>query len=83
MSFTHKRQKGKEYLYFQAGREGTLYIMPKDSPTDVKVQNVEKALRYMQSRMKNDREIYERLLNLLPEENRKIFSDSSKGSIKL
>ncbi|MGI0012404.1 MAG: hypothetical protein ACREBU_03020 [Nitrososphaera sp.] len=73
MSFTYKKRGRREVLYFQAGRQGTFYIMPRDSPDDVKVENVEKALRYMQSRMTGDKEIYQKLVNLLPKERRKHF----------
>lgn len=77
MSFTYKKRGRKEVLYFQAGRQGTFYLMPKDSPTGVKVENVEKALRYMQTRMKRDKDLYDRLISLLPKEKRKSFVNIS------
>ena len=74
MSFTYKKRKnGKEYLYFKAGGAGPYYIAPKDSPSAANVANVRKALQYMESRMKKDKETYERLVNFLPKEERKSF----------
>lgn len=64
-------------LYFQAGRKGTFYIMPKDFPSKVNIDNVEKSLQYMQSRIRKDKEIHERLLELLPKERRKDYAKVS------
>jgi hypothetical protein len=70
LSFTYKRRNGKDYLYFQAGSEGTYYISPKSDPSKVNVKNVKKSLHYILTRIDKDREIMKRLLSFLPEEER-------------
>lgn len=68
MGLTYKKQKGKQYIYFKAGRTGTYYIGPRDSPANVKIENVEKSLQYLKSRITKDRKAYDTLLRLLPVE---------------
>jgi hypothetical protein len=74
VSFTYKKHKGREYLYFQAGREGTYYISPRDASNGANIDNIEKCLKYMEQRIVNDREIVERLISLLPREKRQAYS---------
>jgi hypothetical protein len=78
VSFTYKKHKGKEYLYFQAGREGTYYISPRDYSGGVNIENVEKCLEYMTKRMANDRDIIERLISLLPRDEKQHYLDLLK-----
>ncbi|MEM2785577.1 MAG: hypothetical protein QXU32_07585 [Nitrososphaerales archaeon] len=67
MSFTYKKRGSKDYLYFQAGTQGTYYIAPKDDPSKVNLDGVQKSLNYMLDRIEHDYEIVDRLLSFLPE----------------
>lgn len=66
MGLTTKISKGKEYLYFQAGKK-SIYIGPKDDVTKVKVENVMEALEYSQERVQHYMKSLDDLLALLPE----------------
>lgn len=66
MGLTIKISKGKEYLYFQAGKK-SIYIGPRDDVSRVKVENVMEALEYSQERVQHYMESLDDLLALLPE----------------
>jgi hypothetical protein len=70
---TKKRNNGKEYVYFKAGGKGPYYIAPKDSPSTVNVENVEKALRYMETRFEKDKATIEKLISYLPKDKRQEY----------
>lgn len=70
MTLSIKIARGKEYLYFQAGRE-SLYICPKGNPTKAKMDNLTKALEYTRERIKHYETSYEELFQLLPSKERK------------
>jgi hypothetical protein len=78
VSFTYKKHKGREYLYFQAGREGTYYLSPRNSTEGSNIYNVEKSLKYMQTRLKKDREIIEKLISFLPKDKRHEYATMLK-----
>ena len=69
MGMTVKVSKGREYLYFQAGRK-SIYIGPKDDISRVKTENVARALEYSQERVSHYLESLDELLALLPEPTR-------------
>jgi len=73
VGLSYKKRKGKEYVYFEAGRQGTFYLGPKDSRSSVNVENVEKALRYMRTRFMKDKETIEELISYLPKEKRQEY----------
>ncbi len=73
MSLTYKRRGGKEYLYFQAGTEGTYYIAPKDEPSKVNIDGVVKSLNYALRRLQNYQAIIDELLSLLPEDEQRKY----------
>ena len=66
MGLTVKISKGREYLYFQAGKR-SIYIGPKDDASKVKAENVVRALEYSQERVSHYLESLDELLALLPE----------------
>ena len=66
MGLTVKISKGREYLYFQAGKK-SIYIGPKDDTTKVKTENVVLALDYSLGRAQHYLEYLDELLPLLPE----------------
>lgn len=66
MGMTVKTSKGREYLYFQAGKK-SIYIGPKDDATKAKAENVLKALDYSQERVQHYLESLDEMLPLLPE----------------
>lgn len=69
MTLHTKSLKGKEYLYFQAGKS-TIYLGPKDEPDKSKVDNVIRALNYTRERMDHYDESFDELLPLLPPKQR-------------
>lgn len=66
MTFTVKISKGREYLYFQAGRE-SMYISPKNKPERADQENVVKALEYAWQRAEHYLDAIDDLLPMLPE----------------
>ena len=66
MGMTVKVSKGREYLYFQAGKT-SIYIGPKDDISRVKTENVVRALEHSQERVSHYLESLDELLSLLPE----------------
>ena len=66
MGITVKISKGREYLYFQAGKD-SIYIGPKDDATRVKTENVVRALEHSQERVRHYLESLNELILLLPE----------------
>ena len=70
MTLSIKIARGREYLYFQAGKE-SLYICPKDNPAKVKMENLIRALEHTQERMDHYTKSYDELLQLLPPKERK------------
>lgn len=66
MGLTVKISKGREYLYFQAGKR-SIYIGPKDDVSRVKTENVVRALEHSQERVQHYLESLDELLALLPE----------------
>ncbi|MBI1658863.1 MAG: hypothetical protein IS632_08870 [Thaumarchaeota archaeon] len=66
MGLTVKISKGREYLYFQAGKN-SIYIGPKDDASRVKTENVVRALEHSQERVQHYLESLDELLALLPE----------------
>lgn len=72
MTLSIKIARGKEYLYFQAGKE-SLYICPKDNPAKAKMENLVRALEHTQERMDHYSTSYEELLQLLPPKERKSY----------
>lgn len=66
MGMTIKISKGREYLYFQAGKN-SIYIGPKDDISRVKTENVVRALEHSQERVRHYLESLDELLALLPE----------------
>lgn len=75
VGLTYKKRKGKQYTYFKAGRTGTYYIGPRDSPANVKIENVEKSLQYLRTRIRKDQKAYDALLQLLPGELRSKYEN--------
>lgn len=65
MTFTVKVSKGREYLYFQAGKE-SMYISPKGKPDRANQENVAKALEYAWERAEHYLESVDELLPMLP-----------------
>lgn len=72
MTLSIKIARGREYLYFQAGKE-SLYICPKDNPAKTKMENLIRALDHTRERMDHYAESYEELLKLLPPKERKQY----------
>ena len=66
MGLTVKISKGREYLYFQAGKN-SIYIGPKDDASRAKTENVIRALEHSQERVQHYLESLDELLALLPE----------------
>lgn len=66
MGLTVKISKGREYLYFQAGRD-SIYIGPKDDASRAKAENVIRALDYSRERVRHYLESLDELIPLLPE----------------
>ena len=66
MGLTVKISKGREYLYFQAGKR-SIYIGPKDDVSRAKTENVIRALEHSQERVQHYLESLDELLALLPE----------------
>ena len=66
MGLTVKISKGREYLYFQAGKR-SIYIGPKDDASRVKTDNVVRALDHSLGRVQHYLESLDELLPLLPE----------------
>ena len=66
MGLTVKISKGREYLYFQAGKR-SIYIGPKDDASRVKTENVVRALDHSLGRVQHYLESLDELLPLLPE----------------
>ena len=66
MGLTVKISKGREYLYFQAGKS-SIYIGPKDDASRVKTENVVRALDHSLGRVQHYLESLDELLALLPE----------------
>ena len=75
MSFTYKKRKGKEYLYFQGGTKGTFYLLAKENPSNVNVENVKRSLDYVLKRIEKDHKIVTRLVSYLPSNLRKKYID--------
>ena len=73
MTLSIKIARGKEYLYFQAGKE-SLYICPKDNPVKVKMENLVRALEHTRERMEHYATSYDELLKLLPPKERKSYA---------
>lgn len=65
MVFKVKSYKGREYLYYQAGKKA-IYIGPKGNPTKVKVENLLLALDHSTGRVHHYLETLDDLLALLP-----------------
>ncbi len=76
--------KGKEYLYFQAGRS-TIYLGPKDEPDKSKADNVVRALDYTRERMDHYSESFDELLPLLPPKQRDQYmaKEASRLGVKI
>ena len=70
LTFTIKISKGREYLYYQAGKE-SMYICPKDSPDKARQENVVKALEHARDRANHYLGAIDELLPMLPESLRK------------
>ena len=66
MGLTVKISKGREYLYYQAGKK-SIYIGPKHDTSRVKAENVVRALEHSQERVSHYLESLDDLLALLPE----------------
>ena len=66
MGLTVKISKGREYLYYQAGKN-SIYIGPKDDVSKAKTENVVRALEHSQERVQHYLESLDKLLALLPE----------------
>ena len=66
MGLTVKISKGREYLYYQAGKR-SIYIGPKDDVSRAKTENVVRALEHSQERAQHYLESLDELLALLPE----------------
>lgn len=66
MGLTVKISKGREYLYYQAGKR-SIYIGPKDDISRAKTENVVRALEHSQKRVQHYLESLDELLALLPE----------------
>lgn len=73
MTLSIKIARGKEYLYFQAGKE-SLYICPKDNPAKAKMENLVRALEHTRERMDHYSASYEELLQILPPKERKQYA---------
>lgn len=73
MTLSIKIARGKEYLYFQAGKE-SLYICPKDNPVKIKIDNLTRALEHTRERMDHYAASYKELLQLLPPKERKQYA---------
>ena len=67
MTLNTKTLSGKEYLYFQAGKE-SIYIGPKDNPQKAKSENVVRALDYARERMEHYADSFDELLPFLSDE---------------
>lgn len=65
MGLTVKISKGREYLYYQAGKR-SIYIGPKDDVSRVKTENVVRALDHSLGRVQHYLESLDELLPLLP-----------------
>ena len=72
MGLTVKISKGREYLYYQAGKN-SIYIGPKYDTSKVKAENVVRALEYSQERVSHYLESLDDLLALLPESMREQY----------
>lgn len=72
MGLTVKISRGREYLYFQAGKK-SIYIGPKDDTSKTKPENVVEALDYSQGRVQHYLDVVDKLLPLLPEPLRKQY----------
>lgn len=66
MGLTVKISKGREYLYYQAGKS-SIYIGPKNDVSRAKTENVVRALEHSQERVQHYLESLDELLPLLPE----------------
>ena len=73
MTLSIKIARGREYLYFQAGKE-SLYICPKDNPSKAKMDNLLRALEHTRERMDHYATSYNELLQLLPAKDRKSYA---------
>ena len=65
MTLHTKTLKGKEYIYYQAGRN-TIYLGPKDDPDRSKADNVMRALDHTKERIDHYTESFDELVPLLP-----------------
>ena len=72
MTFTVKVSKGREYLYFQAGKE-SMYISPKGKPERANQENVIKAIEYAWQRAEHYLDSIDEMLGMLPEAQRKKY----------
>ena len=73
LTLTVKISKGREYLYFQAGKK-SMYISPKDKPERARQENVVKAIEYAWERAGHYIDTIDELLLMLPEPLRKKYS---------
>lgn len=72
LALTVKISKGREYLYFQAGKE-SMYISPKGKPERARQENVIKAVEYAWERAGHYLDVIDELLPMLPEPQRKKY----------
>lgn len=76
LALTVKISKGKEYLYFQAGKE-SMYISPNGRPEKARQENVVKAVEYAWVRAEHYLDAIDELLPMLPEPLRKKYATRS------